>query len=747
MEIEEQSYDAFLQQKRIIFELSGISISKTDVNPLLFDFQRDIVVWALKKGRAAVFANTGLGKTFIQLEWARHIYQYTNLPVLILAPLAVTYQTKQEAQKLNISVQICNTMGDVIDGINITNYEKLHKFDVNKFGGIVLDESSILKSFTGKVRTQIINSFIHTQYKLACTATPAPNDHMELSNHAEFLGVMTRPEMLSTFFVHDGGDTSKWRLKGHAQKNFWNWVAGWAVMLSNPADFGYNGDKFILPPLNYHHIVVDKSGYYIKKVKTLSERRDARRNTINARVLTASDLAKSNEPCIIWCDLNAESAALTKMISGAVEVKGSDALEHKEKTLLDFASGRVKKLITKPSIAGFGMNWQHCNKIIFVGLSDSFEQYYQAIRRCWRFGQVKPVDVYILTSEKEGAVVDNIKRKELDFEKMLHGMIAATQDIGSKNIRSTERTVESYDTNAEEHGEWKMILGDCVEVVGKLEHDTIDYIIFSPPFSSLYTYSNSERDMGNCKTDEEFFNHFTYLVKHLLKVLKNGHLVSVHCMNLPTTKEFDGYIGIRDFRGELIRIFQKAGFIYHSEVCIWKDPVVAVYRTKALGLLHKQLKKDSCMCRQGLPDYLVTFRKPGENDNPTTHTDDSFPVSFWQNYASPIWMDIDPSDTLQYRSAREEKDERHIAPLQLTVIQRALDLWTQKNDLVLDPFAGIGSTGYIAVRMRRKFVGVELKTSYYNQAVANLQNAEKDSKTIQIGLDDFDTRNILKVRF
>ena len=265
--------------------------------------------------------------------------------------------------------------------------------------------------------------------------------------------------------------------------------------------------------------------------------------------------------------------------------------------------------------------------------------------------------------------------------------------------------------------------GDSAEVLKMMPDDSVHYIIYSPPFQSLYVYSNSDRDLGNCRTAEEFYQQFRFIGEELFRTLKPGRLMSFHCMNLPTSKERDGYIGIRDFRGELIRFFQEIGFIYHSEVVIWKDPVTAMQRTKALGLLHKQLKKDSCMSRQGIPDYLVTMRKPGENPERVTHTNESFPVSLWQKYASPVWMDINPNDTLQYKSARENKDERHICPLQLPVIERGIELWSNPGDVVLTPFMGIGSEAYTAVKMGRKAVGVELKDSYYRQAVANVKNA------------------------
>lgn len=291
---------------------------------------------------------------------------------------------------------------------------------------------------------------------------------------------------------------------------------------------------------------------------------------------------------------------------------------------------------------------------------------------------------------------------------------------------------EGFDSliKAKEIGkEYALYNGDSAEVLKMLPDNSVHYIIYSPPFQSLYVYSNSDRDLGNCRTPAEFYEQFRYIGKELFRTLIPGRLMSFHCMNLPTSKERDGYIGIRDFRGELIRFFEEIGFIYHSEVVIWKDPVTAMQRTKALGLLHKQLKKDSCMSRQGIPDYLVTMRKPGDNPERVTHTNESFPVKVWQKYASPVWMDINPSDTLQYRSAREEKDERHICPLQLPVIQRGIELWSNPGDVVLTPFMGIGSEAYMAVKMGRKAVGVELKESYYRQAVANIKEAVKVKQT------------------
>lgn len=714
-----QAYDQFLESKVKEYVESGFQVD--EVHTMLFDFQADIVKWCLKKGKSAIFAGTGLGKSGMQLEWAKKVCEFTNGNVLILAPLAVSEQTVREGIKFGVEVNICREQADIKPGINISNYEILHKFDLDSFSGVVLDESSILKSFTGKVRNEIIDAFRNTPYKLACTATPSPNDYMELGNHAEFLNVMTRSEMLSMFFVHDGGETAKWRLKGHCNQMFWDWVASWSVMLSNPSDLGYENHFFDLPTLNIHEIIVDEE-YPYQIAKTLSERREARKSTMELRTAKAADIANSlDEPCIIWCDMNDESESLKKGIHGSVEIKGSNTPEYKKEKCQGFVNGDYHKMVSKPSIFGFGMNFQHCSKMIFTGLSDSFEQYYQAVRRCWRAGQTKDVDVWIVTSKREGAVVENIKRKEILFSEMLSGMIAATQDITKENIKATKREETVYKTDFNCGENWEMYMGDSCELIKDIPDNSIHYTLFSPPFSQLYVYSNSIRDMGNCANDEIFYSHYSYLAKELNRVMIPGRLVSIHCMLIPSMKERDGVIGLKDFRGDLIRVMQKAGFIYHSEVQIWKNPVTEMQRTKALGLLHKQIRKDSTMSRQGIPDYIITFRKKGENPEPVSHTHENFPVSQWQQWASPVWMDIKQSNTLQRKSAREEADEKHICPLQLDAIERCIMLWTNPGDKILDPFAGIGSVPYRAVQLGRYGLGIELKESYYKQAVKNLE--------------------------
>ena len=452
-------YRQFLEMKKTTIPESGFEVEESEMNPELFPFQKHCVKRALKCGKYALFENTGLDKTIQQLEWAQSVHDYCGKPVLIVSPLAVAEQTKREGQKFGYAVNVVREQSQVVNGINITNYEILDHFDASTFCGVVLDESSILKNFTSKTRTEIIELFAETPYKLSCTATPAPNDYMELGNQAEFCGVMSRTEMLATFFVHDGGDTSKWRLKGHAQDAFWEWLATWAVVLTNPADLGYPGDGYNLPELEtVEHVVKydinicdDQFSFFAKEAQTLNERRNARRNSLEDRCKLAADLVsgRPDEQWLVWCDLNTESEELTRLIENSVEIRGSDNPSDKADRLNGFTIGDVRYLITKPSIAGWGLNWQNCHNMIFVGLSDSYEMMYQAIRRCWRFGQTEKVTVHIVTSEAEGAVKENICRKEKQAAFMTYEMVRHTKDILERDIRGTVKITIPYNPQVE----------------------------------------------------------------------------------------------------------------------------------------------------------------------------------------------------------------------------------------------------------------------------------------------------------
>lgn len=438
------TYEDFISHKNLIMQSSGIDLNVSQLNPIMFDFQKDIVRWSLAKGKSAIFADCGMGKTIMQLEWASKVHEYTGKNVLIIAPLSVTTQTQKEGKKFGYSVAICESQKDVQNGINITNYEKLDKFQCSNFYGVVLDESSILKSFTGKIRNQIIEYFSKTPFRLACTATPAPNDFMELGNHSEFLGIMTRAEMLSMYFVHDGGQTSKWRLKRHAESIFWQWMASWSVFIDNPASLGYKVAGYELPKLHINQIIVDGEEP-ITEPMTLTQRRKARKESLELRCQKAAELVNSNdEQWLVWCDLNDESHRLWELCNDSWEIKGSDKATYKTETMLDFSRDGIKCLVTKPSIAGFGMNWQQCHNMIFVGLSDSYEKFYQALRRCWRFGQKEEVNAYVIISAKEGCVKENIERKENDSLKMKTAMIELTKEITKKELQHTTRLTSSY---------------------------------------------------------------------------------------------------------------------------------------------------------------------------------------------------------------------------------------------------------------------------------------------------------------
>jgi hypothetical protein len=416
----------------------------------LFPHQRDLTAWALRRGRAAIFADTGLGKSRMQLAWADMVHRETGCDVLILAPLAVAEQTAEEGQSIGVAVTHARDGSDVRAGITITNYDRLHKFDVAQFGGVVLDESSIIKHHAAKTLQTLLDAFRATTYKLCATATPAPNDWTELGNHAEFLGVRSRAEMLAEFFVHDGGDTQTWRLKGHARQVFWRWVASWGAMVRSPADLGHDASAYDLPALHVHQHTVETEhnpahGLFAMEAQTLMDRRDARRSSLVERVRACAQMVNADRrPWVVWCDLNAEGDALTAAIDGAVQIAGADDADVKEQRLHDFANGKIRVLVSKPSICGFGLNWQHCARMAFVGVTDSFEAYYQAVRRCWRFGQKHPVDVHVFASQQEGAVVANLRRKEADARAMADAMASETMSAVRENIIGRSKDTNPY---------------------------------------------------------------------------------------------------------------------------------------------------------------------------------------------------------------------------------------------------------------------------------------------------------------
>ena len=615
----------------------------------------------------------------------------------------------------------------------------------------------------GKTKQMLMEAFRNTPYKLACTATPSPNDLMELLNQADFLGIMPSNEALSRWFINDTMNFGTYRLKGHAEKDFWRWVSSWAVCINKPSDIGYQDDGFILPELHTIQHVIEKehdfeNGQLFADYSTISatDLFKILRKSINERTDKAAELINaSDEMWVVWCNTNDESHMLAKKIFDAVEIVGSMPAHRKEQILEDFADGKIRVLVTKASMTGFGLNWQHCRNMAFVGLSYSFEQRYQAIRRCWRFGQEQEVFDHVIMAPEEIPIWRSVQKKESIHQQLEQNMannISGYSDLSTKKLKLVQSVAHEELVGKD----WRIIVGDSCEQIRLIPDESVHFQIFSPPFSNLYIYSDAVTDMGNTRDDGEFFEHFDFLIPELYRILIPGRLCAVHCKDLVDYKNSAGKSGLRDFPGEIVRRFEANGWKYHSRVTIWKDPVIEMQRTKAQGLLHAQIKRDSTMSRQGLPDYLLIFRKwpntgdtsgpepvvrpcgleyyIGENgpDTEPVAGDDLYSIHVWQRYASPVWFDIQQTNVLNKTIGRDDRDEKHICPLQLDVIKRAVHLWTNAGDTVFTPFAGIGSELYGAVELGRKAIGIELKPSYAHAAAKFLSDLENRPEQLQL---------------
>lgn len=717
-------YNDFLQSKRGKSFHFGKEISRDDINSVLFDFQKDLVMWAARKGRAAIFADTGLGKTFMQLEWARIVGEKT----IIIAPLSVARQTVREAKKIGLDVNYCRDQARATHALNITNYEMIESFDFSEFGAVVLDESSILKSIDGKTRRLLCDLCSEIPYRLCCTATPAPNDIAEIANHSEFLGIMDRADMLATFFVNDG----EYRLKGWAEISFFKWLASWGMSVKKPSDLGYPDDGYNLPGLEIAPEFIKIDGYqpentlFFTGLQGITGRMDVRKKSIDERSARAAEIANStSDQIIVWCGLDSEQGAVEKLIPGCVSVYGRHTPDEKSEMLSDFQDGKYRVLVTKPKIAGFGMNFQNCHKMVFLGLSDSFESYYQCIRRCYRFGQKSKVDVTIILTELEDEIYKNVMNKEKEANEMSKKLIENVQQFELAEIGGDTGETWMYKTDEARGADFRLMLGDSCERMSEIATGEVDFSVYSPPFMSLYTYSPSERDLGNSKNEEEFFSQYTYIIKELLRITKPGRLTAVHVAQIPAMLSRDGYIGLKDFRGKTIQAYVDAGWIHHGEVVIDKDPQAQAIRTKAKSLLFVQVHKDSSWSRPALSDIILLFRAPGENTTPIIPDINN---EEWIEWARPIWYGIRESDTLQYTTAREEKDERHICPLQLGTIERCIRLWSNEGETIFSPFAGIGSEGFVSLKQNRRFIGIELKEAYWRVAARNLADVEAQRK-------------------
>ena len=736
-------YQDFLASKGQKIVNAGIDIDRSDIHPMLFDWQKDITQWACRKGRCAVFLVAGLGKTFIQLEWARLMGERT----LIIAPLSVARQTVREARKIGMDIKYVRSMNDIEGPISITNYEMAGEFDYSQFGAVVLDESSILKSIGGKTRQKLTDLCRKVKYRLCCTATPAPNDYIELGNHTEFLGICKQSEMLAMFFVnankehtiHYEGQTyrkkgtnkagTEWRLKHHAEQPFFKWLSSWAITMTKPSDLGYEDDGFILPPLNITPVYVH-SDYkpadqlFFTQLHGITDRVRVRQSTLEDKLSRLKDIVNGNGQWIIWCGLDTESTKAASLLN-ATEVKGADSLEHKAEALEAFQDGTIQTIVTKGKIAGFGMNFQNAHNMVFLGLNDSWETYYQCIRRQWRYGQTQPVNVYLIIHDAEDEIYQNILRKDAMAARMKEKLISQIRDYEKGELGMETGSEETYAESVTNGDNWKALLGDSCQRLKEIGSESIDLSVYSPPFADLFTYTASERDLGNCRDWGEFFEHYQYIIREILRVTKPGRLTCVHTSDIPAMAQRDGYIGLRDFPGEVIRVYEKEGWIFTGRAFVQKNPQAQAIRVKSKGLLFVQLRKDSSDSRPALVDQILLFTKPGDNEVPITPVSNGeLDNETWIEWANGIWLGISESDTLQFTKARGQDDEKHICPLQLGTIERCIKLYSNPGETVLTPFGGIGSEAYMAVNLGRKAILIELKPEYYQVAISNLRKAE-----------------------
>lgn len=724
------TYEQLLEQKKTRVIESGFDVADADINPQLFDFQRYCVRRMLKLGRGGVFAGCGQGKTLIQLEWAQKVAEHEKGKVLILAPLSVSEQTISEGAKFGYKVDHYTKM-DADTKIAITNYEQLENVDVELFVGVVLDESSILKNFTGHYRNLLTDVLERTPYKLCCSATPSPNDLNEIGNHSEFLNVLDAQDMRSKWFVREEG-MNNYRLKGHAKKDFYGWIASWSILFENPADIGFveTGKKFKLPPLNYvqHEIETapQEGQLFAQGIVNATNFNAELRKTKTQRLELAAKIANETEgQVLIWIKQNEEGEMLRKLLPDAVEVKGSDKDTDKKQRLLDFTAGKIRILISKAKICGYGMNFQNCGTQIFVAPDFSFEDFYQQVRRSYRFGRNDAVNIHLIVTDTMQNAREIIQQKQARFEEM-------QREINRNVNEHTYGLLEDY--TYEEYKDDKVFLmkGDTTIEIKRVPDNSVDLIIFSPPFSSLFTYSNYIHDMGNNESHEDFFKQYSFLLKELYRILKPGRLMCVHTKDLGVYKNSSGYTGMYDFTGEHTRAVLNEGFKLHSKVTIWCDPVLEMQRTKTQRLLYKQVTSDSSKTGIGMAEYITIFKK-WEGDEadwePITNLNrQNFPLETWQKWASPVWMDIKRTDVLNAGEGTAQGDEKHICPLQLSVIERLVHLWSNEGEVVFTPFLGIGSEIYVAVKNNRRGIGCELKDSYFATAVANIKKAEYNSQ-------------------
>jgi len=772
-----QNYQDYLDSKmEPQYQIKGrtIIISRSPINTdlntqtinedHLFDYQKFILTEAIKRQRYAVFADCGLGKTAMFHAWIRRILPaLQGKKVLIITPLMVLNQTLDEEEKFYHERTIEDIHEKSIEDwakngksqVAITNFEKFYekKELYGNVAAVVLDESSILKNGDGKTRTGIIETTRGIPWKLACSATPAPNDREEYASHATFLEyVRSNNEFFSMFFVNsDEG----WQIKPHGLEAFYQYLSSWSVYLRQPEHYGFNDNLAKLPkPIfetimlewtdeqkkmltNLHKGALDRKHFLIMLSKGFYKDAEGKIvNVANNKIATTLNILaeNKNKPAVIWVTYNYEQEmyleAFKQTNYNVAEISGATQEEQRVRIIEDFRAGKYDVLISKPKLLGFGLNLPFVTVQIFSGLTDSYEQFYQCVRRSHRFGATEPVKVYLPVTNAEKHILSNVMHKkdtfEFDSNKQETDFIKNLQNDLNQffNLPYETKTTDAANrTELKQGRDWQLFRGDSIKILQTLTPESIDMALFSPPFANLFTYSNNIADMGNTRDHTEFYLHFEFFLKGLYQAMKQGRIVCCHLSQLATLKSRDGFVGLHDFRGDLIRLFQRHGFIYFGEWCIAKSPQMQAIKEKVRSLSFAQLEADRLGSKPGLNDYILIFKKPGEASNKVN--DSSGPSrDEWINWATGVWADIKDTDTMNVRGTKGEDDVKHICPMNLQVIRRCIRMYSAPGELVLDPFNGIGSTGVIALEKGRKYIGIELNEEYFDAAVANLEEAK-----------------------
>ncbi len=764
-------YQEFLAEKQIIHKASGFDVSESAINPVLFSHQNALTRYALRKGRSAILADTGLGKSPMELEWARLVNRHTMKPVLIVMPLYVAYQTIEMAKDLlDMDLLFANDPSE-LQAISVTNYEKLHKFIGVKFGGLAWDESSIFKGLDSKTFETAMKISEGVNFRLCASATPSPNSIEEMGKQSEILGIMTLPEMRANFFLNrqEGkkGQRQGWQLKPFGKEKFYRWLASWAMAVKLPSDLGFSDEGYILPELIIEPIFV-KANYIpegqlvFTGLKGITDRSQVRKRTLEARCQRALEIIEGDDSqYIVWCGLNDEANRMKQLLGDkAVNVQGSDKVEKKIESLKSFVNGDIQILVSKTKICGHGANFQHAHKMIFVGLSDSWEQFYQAIKRIHRFMQEEECQVYVILSEEEQEIWENVMSKHQEAMNMTEKLIENASEYQKQELDKKAEEKAVYTEDQYKTDKYWIMLGDSCERMKEIATSSVGLSVYSPPFEDLFVYSSTERDLGNSATKEDFYKHYTFIVDELLRVTMPGRKTAVHVADIHARKVKDGFMGIKPFSHDVEALYSSRGWHYSGRIPIAKNPQATAIRLKSHELMFATMKRDAARLMPVQPDYLMVFTKPGQNTVPVLPIEnmemdeDDWIIRAGQNWLNSnefesldditedefleyarevyhnrgvIWKDIRETKVLGHKGKNNgrlnEDDTKHICPLQLDVVEWAIKLWSNPGEAVFSPFMGIGTEVYQAVMFNRKGWGIELKLEYFYKAHENIQEA------------------------